>query len=99
MPPSAWLRLNSPGAIVTGGSILGARLAGSLSAYAASKAGLEHLTRALALEWAAHDIRVNALAPGYIDTEMNRDFFSTEAGRYIFGTTIAVDGGHRQSSV
>lgn len=118
-----------PGAIVTVGSILGQRVAGSLSAYAASKAGLEHLTRALALEWAAHDIRVNALAPGYIDTEMNRAFFETEAGqrmirripqqrlgtpedldgallllasaagRYITGTTIAVDGGHRQSSL
>lgn len=48
-----------------------------LSAYCSSKAGLTHLTRVLALEWARHGIRVNAVCPGYFRTEMNSDFFNT----------------------
>ena len=43
--------------------------------YAASKAGLIQLTQALALEWAKNQIRVNAIAPGYVLTEMNQEFF------------------------
>jgi NAD(P)-dependent dehydrogenase (short-subunit alcohol dehydrogenase family) len=62
------------GTIVNIASIVGLRTGGSLSAYAASKAGLIHLTRILALEWARHGIRVNALAPGYIRTELNAEF-------------------------
>lgn len=69
------------GAIVNIASILGSRVAPSVASYAAAKAGLIHLTRALAVEWARHGIRVNALAPGYVETELNRDFFATEAGR------------------
>lgn len=68
------------GAIVNVASILGLRCTGNLAAYAASKAGLIHLTRSLALEWARYGIRVNALCPGYIETEINRDFFRSEAG-------------------
>ena len=68
------------GSIVNIGSIAGQRVAGGLAAYAASKAGLLHLTRALALEWARYGIRVNAIAPGYIETDINRQFFATEAG-------------------
>ena len=41
------------------------------------------LTRALALEWARHGIRVNALSPGYIETELNREFFATEPGQAL----------------
>jgi NAD(P)-dependent dehydrogenase (short-subunit alcohol dehydrogenase family) len=69
------------GSIVTVASILGLRVAGGVAAYAAAKAGLVHLTRALALEWARFGIRVNALAPGYIETDLNRAFFASEAGR------------------
>jgi NAD(P)-dependent dehydrogenase (short-subunit alcohol dehydrogenase family) len=117
------------GSIVNIASIAGLRVAGNLSAYAASKAAVIHLTRALALEWARYGIRVNALCPGYIETDLNREFFATEAGlglikripqrrlgkphdldgpllllasdagSYMTGSTIEVDGGHLVSSL
>lgn len=68
------------GAIVNIASILGHRVAGNLSAYAASKAGVIQLTKALALEWAREGIRVNSLCPGYIETDINREFFTSAAG-------------------
>ncbi len=71
------------GSIVNVASILGLRVAGRVAAYAASKAGLVRLTEALALEWARHGIRVNALAPGYVETDLNRDFLSSEAGQAL----------------
>lgn len=126
---AAMIKAGRGGSIVNVASILGLRVAGGVSAYAASKAGLIQLTKSLALEWARHGIRVNALCPGYIETDLNRDFFVTEAGkalikripqrrlgqaedldgtllllasdagRYITGTTLAVDGGHLISSL
>lgn len=72
---------NRGGSIIMISSILGHRVAGNVAPYAVAKAGVEHLTRALALEWARFGIRVNALAPGYIETDLNRDFFASEAGQ------------------
>lgn len=68
------------GSIVNVASILGERVGMAVAPYSASKAGLLHLTRALALEWARHGIRVNALAPGYIATDINRDFLASAHG-------------------
>jgi NAD(P)-dependent dehydrogenase (short-subunit alcohol dehydrogenase family) len=73
----------SGGAIVNIASILGERVAISVAPYAAAKAGLVQLTKALALEWARHGVRVNALAPGYVVTDLNRDFFETESGQAL----------------
>ncbi len=72
-----------PGSIVNIASITGERVAGGVAPYAASKAGLIHLTRAMALELARSDICVNALAPGYIVTELNQDFLSSPAGERL----------------
>jgi len=51
-----------------------------LAAYCASKAGAAMTTKAMAREWARHRIAVNALCPGYIETEINADWFATEGG-------------------
>lgn len=71
------------GAIVNIASILGLGTGLGLTAYATSKAGVAHLTRNLALEWARQNIRVNALAPGYFPTEMNRDFLESDEGEKL----------------
>lgn len=68
------------GSIINISSILAERVGGGVSPYSAAKAGLSHLTRALALELARHHIRVNSLAPGYVVTELNRDFLASDAG-------------------
>ena len=124
-----WLMAKRPGVIVNIASILGLRTIGQVAPYNASKAGLIHLTRALAMEWARHDIRVNAICPGYIETEMNSDFWKTpagkrlieripqrrigkpehldgallllssEAGTFMTGSVLTVDGGHTVSSL
>jgi NAD(P)-dependent dehydrogenase (short-subunit alcohol dehydrogenase family) len=71
------------GNIINIASILGLRVIGGVSAYCASKAGLIHLTKAMALELGPHGVRVNTLAPGYIETDLNRDFFASNAGRSL----------------
>lgn len=70
-----------PGSIVNIASILGERVMTGVSSYTASKAGLLHLTRSLAVELARHRIRVNAIAPGYVATEINAGFFDSEPGK------------------
>jgi NAD(P)-dependent dehydrogenase (short-subunit alcohol dehydrogenase family) len=72
-----------PGVIVNIASILGARVIPGVAGYSSAKAGLLHLTRQMAVELARHRIRVNALAPGYVATDINRGFFETEAGQAV----------------
>jgi NAD(P)-dependent dehydrogenase (short-subunit alcohol dehydrogenase family) len=71
------------GAIVNIASILGMRVIPGVASYSAAKAGLIQLTRQMAVELARHRIRVNALAPGYVATDINRDFFASEAGQAL----------------
>lgn len=73
------------GSIVNIASILGLRVRTQVASYAATKAAVVQLTQALALEWAPHGIRVNALAPGYIETDINRELLRSEVGRAIIG--------------
>ena len=77
------------GSIVNTASILGLRSARAISDYAASKAAVISLTRSLALEWSRHNIRVNALCPGYFVTEINADFFATNEGKQYLKSTPA----------
>jgi 3-oxoacyl-[acyl-carrier protein] reductase len=71
------------GSIVNIASVLSLAVVGHLGPYAASKGGLLQVTRTMALELARANVRVNALAPGYIETEINREFLETEAGQRI----------------
>ncbi|MFA5677819.1 MAG: SDR family NAD(P)-dependent oxidoreductase [Pseudomonas sp.] len=118
------------GCIVNIASILGLRVGTALSHYAVAKAGVVQLTKAMAMELARNEIRVNAIAPGYFRTEMNSDYFATQqgqdyirskvpmrrlgqldeldgpllllasdAGSFITGTVINVDGGHLNNSL
>lgn len=88
------------GAIVNVASILGFRVAPGVLPYAVSKAGVVQMTKAMALEWAKFAIRVNALAPGYIETDINRGFLASAEGQEMLnripmhrtGTPSDLDG-------
>ncbi|MEX0923913.1 MAG: 3-oxoacyl-ACP reductase family protein, partial [Rhodovibrionaceae bacterium] len=88
------------GSIVNIASVLGMQGSGQVTAYCASKGGLINMTRALAADLAGYDIRVNALAPGYIETDINRDFLASKAGQSLqkrvpqrrFGQVRDLDG-------
>lgn len=89
-----------PGCVVNVASILGERVAGGVAPYAISKAGVLQATKAMALELARHGIRVNALLPGYIASDLNREFLTSEAGERLraripsrrFGELADLDG-------
>jgi NAD(P)-dependent dehydrogenase (short-subunit alcohol dehydrogenase family) len=88
------------GSIVNIASILGERVAGGVAPYAISKAGVIQATKAMALELARYGIRVNALLPGYVLTDLNREFLESDAGRKLqariptrrFGELADLDG-------
>lgn len=88
------------GSIVNIASILGERVAGGVAPYAISKAGVIQATKAMALELARHGIRVNALLPGYVVTDLNREFLESDAGKKLqariptrrFGELADLDG-------
>lgn len=71
----------SGGRIINISSTLSHRVIGQLSIYCMSKAAMDQMTRAMALEWGRHDININAICPGYIETEMNADYWKTEGGQ------------------
>ena len=111
------------GSIINIASVLGLGVVKSLAHYCSSKAAVLQLTKAMALELSRSGIRVNALAPGYISTEMNSDFLvsddgqkllskvpmvragqlkeldgpllllASDAGSYMTGSVVSVDGG------
>lgn len=74
---SQWM-LKNGGNIVMVGSVLADRQVRGSAAYLAAKAGLHQLTKALALEWASKNIRVNAIAPGYVLTDLTGKIFLKE---------------------
>ena len=71
------------GRIVNVASMAGLRVLSQIGVYAMSKAAVVHMTRAMALEWGRYDINVNALCPGYIDTEINHHHWQTDAGQKL----------------
>jgi len=117
------------GTIINTASILSLRVRSGAPAYVASKAAVAQLTKALALEFSEYGIRVNAIAPGYFETDLNRDLLQSEKGRalvegipmkrtgtyreldgvllllaseagsFMTGTVIPVDGGHLVNSL
>ncbi|ALV07688.1 SDR family oxidoreductase [Roseateles depolymerans] len=71
------------GRIVNIASMAGLRVLSQIGVYAMSKAAVIHMTRAMALEWGKYDINVNAICPGYIDTEINHHHWQTDQGRKL----------------
>ena len=71
------------GRIVNIASAAGLRALPQISVYAMSKAAVIHMTRAMAVEWGRFGINVNALCPGYIDTEINHHHWQTEQGQKL----------------
>lgn len=71
------------GRIINIASVAGLRVLGQLSVYCMSKAAVVQMTKAMALEWARYGINTNAICPGYIETEINRDYWATPGGQKL----------------
>lgn len=84
------------GRIVNVASMAGLRVLSQIGVYAMSKAAVVHMTRAMALEWGRYGINVNALCPGYIDTEINHHHWQTEAGQKLIQSLPRKRVGHAQ---
>jgi len=71
------------GRIVNIASMAGLKVFGQIGIYCMSKAAVVHMTRSMALEWGRFGINVNAICPGYIDTELNHHQWQTEQGKKL----------------
>ena len=69
--------------IVNIASVAGLRVLSQIGVYCMSKAGVVQMTKAMALEWGRYGINVNAICPGYIETEINREYFQSEGGQKL----------------
>jgi NAD(P)-dependent dehydrogenase (short-subunit alcohol dehydrogenase family) len=74
------------GRIVNIASMAGLKALSQIGIYSMSKAAVIHMTRAMALEWGKYGINVNAICPGYIETEMNHRQWLTDAGKRLIDT-------------
>lgn len=74
------------GRIVNIASMAGLRVLSQIGVYCMSKAAMIHMTKSMALEWGKHGINVNAICPGYIDTDINHHQWQTEHGQKLVQT-------------